>query len=116
MRGIELKTPVDETEAEEEAGAADEKLVEDEAGAADEELVEDEPARFSSTPSLLGKGREENEQWSHINAISPPSLTQSLYLARETEREHRTCVHLMHKSHSTALLALVTPLAQTAHG
>ena len=88
MRGIELKTPVDETEAEEEAGAADEKLVEDEAGAADEELVEDEPARFSSTPSLLGKGREENEQWSHINA---PYFKQNFKTPSQQQRRQLEC-------------------------
>ena len=68
------------------------------------------------TPLSSTKGREEKLQRSQTNANSLPSRTHSLYLAREIEREHRICVHLRQESHSTALLALVTPFAQTTHG
>ena len=112
MRGIgHERNELEEAEA---AVELEEAKVEAEEAAVEE--IESALSRHPSTSSLLEKGRDERLQWSHTNAISPPALTHSLYLAIETEREHRMCVHLSHKSQDTALLALVTPFAQTTQG
>ena len=65
---------------------------------------------------LLKKGSDEKLQQSQTKAISPPFLTHSLYVGRETEIEQRTWVHFTHLSHEMALLAFVTFLLQTTHG
>ena len=96
----------------------------DAAGAAEEDEEEEEeeerpaPTPHPLTSSLMQseKGRDERLQRSQTNGISLPSRTHSLYFEMETVREHFICVHLKHMSHSTALLAFVTPLAQTTHG
>ena len=69
-----------------------------------------------STKSSPEKGRDRRLQGSQTNAMSPPSWTQLSYFARETEPEHRMCVHFSQKSHETARLALVTPFPHDMHG
>ena len=104
-----------EWNADEELEVEGEVLEEEE----EEEEVDDEesaPAGNPMSTSSLAKGSEVRQQWSHTKSISPPSLTHLSYLASVTETEHRTCVHLLHRSHSMALLALVTPFAQATHG
>ena len=106
------KGEFDAVEAAEEEDEEEEE--EDEEG--EEESPTPTPYPMTSSLAPSAKGRVERLQWSQTNAISSPSRTHSLYFEIEMEREHFMCVHLKHMSHSTALLAFVTPLAQTTHG
>ena len=106
LEGTEVELEEAEVELEEVKVEAEEAATEEESAL----------ARHPSKSSSFEKGRDERLQRSHTNAISPPSLTHSLYLEIETEREHRTCVHLSQESQDMALLAFVTPFAQTTQG